>query len=1165
MVEELTPQQHQAVINRGGKLLVSAAAGSGKTKVLVDRLMGYLEDPIAPANLDDFLIITYTKAAASELRGKIGEKLSQRLAQQPENRHLYRQTQRLYLTKISTVHAFCGDLLREYAYQLDLSGDFRVADENECRQIRTQLVEQVLDAAYAGIGDDPSLQAFVDTQGLGRNDGLLKDIILKVYDSARCHKDPQDWLDKCRRNARIGEITDAAKTTWGEFLMQDLFLCLDREIQAMERCTAMVEAMDGAEKQAKLMGDTVQQLRYLRQAKTWDEVVARRDIDYGRLTFGKKIDDPQVTGPVKAIRDACKETLKKKLEAFTDDSAQALADLSQCAQAVDGMLDLVQRFWEEYDRVKKNRRILDFADLEHKTLDLLLGKSRSGITAAAREIGQRFREIMVDEYQDSNAVQDAIFTALTQERQNCFMVGDVKQSIYQFRLADPEIFLKKYNAYAPWEQAQPGQGRKILLSANFRSGGEVLHAVNEVFETCMSPEVGGLTYGLEEALSEGIPHCSLGETAVELHAIEVDKDSYAQEANFVAQQIQTLLDGSHMVRAKEGLRPITPDDVVILLRSPNSSAGYFVNALESRGIRVISGGDVDLLQTPEVSVLRSLLEIIDNPRQDIPLLGVLSSPVFGFTADDLARIRGNCGKVCFYQALAADTSEKTLAFRNTLGQLRAFARMHTLSNLLEEIFRLTRLDSIYAAMDGGEICLANLHSFYQLAVEFQGTARRDLSQFLEHLTLMAEKGLSISREKTQGCVTIMSIHKSKGLEFPVVFLSGLSRRFNREDLNAQVLYDRELGLGLSCVDDKNRVRYPSIAKRAIGVKTIRDSLSEELRVLYVAMTRAKDRLIMTYADSGLAKWLTQLALRMDDTPRELLTGTVGCPGAWVFLEALRHTEAGELFALGDRPRQTRLGNPPWKIQVHGAQLPLHRERREKDDAPQMPDEAVGRIRRGLAFHYSHIPATQTPSKQTATQRKGREKDEEVLENTRIQSREHTWRRPGTPIAKGKEVGNAMHLAMQYLPFAKCQGAEQIRQEVEKLVDSHFLTPQQAALVDAQKIAAFFQTELGEKIARGQTLREFKFSLLDDASRYGQGLEGEEVLLQGVVDCALMEPDGMTVVDFKTDYVTEETLDALVARYTPQVQTYANALERIYRQPVKASYLYFFHLNRFVPV
>ena len=1056
-------------------------------------------------------------------------------------------------------------MLREYAYRLDIPADFRVADENECREIRETVLQDMLDRVYEE-ETDGDFRAFVDTQGLGRDDRLVPYIVEKVYDSARCHLDPGKWLENCLNAAAVENVTDASETVWGRFLMEDLFAYLDAQIPVLHQCAEDADASEGMGKVATTLRSTLHQLEALRDARSWDDIACNRDIDYGRLTFPRKNVDADLAERIKAARNSCKKGMDRKLHSFSDVSARVLLDLQQSAAGARGLVQLVNRFDRDYRQAKRSRRCVDFSDLEHMTLDLLLGKSRSGPTAAAVEIGSRFREIMVDEYQDSNGVQDAIFCALTRERQNCFMVGDVKQSIYQFRLADPGIFLEKYNTYLPAEDAAAGEGRKVMLSHNFRSGPEVIDCVNDVFRCCMSPAVGGLYYGDGEALREGVPHEKLPDAGVELYALEIREDTYAEEAAFVAAKIEEMLRRGALIRSGGEMRPVTADDIVILLRSPGSVGQHYQRALEAKGIRCTTGGSVDLLQTEEIGTLRSFLQIIVNPRQDIPLIGTLASPLFGFTADDLAAIRSQRRYGTVYDALVRSELPKAQAFVEMLSALRLDARMCSLTQLMERVYCQTRLDSIYSAMDGGDAKLNNLQTFYRLAAEFESGSMRDLGQFLDHLTAMEKKGLIGAGAAAKGCVTVMSIHKSKGLEFPVVFLCGLSRQFNRESLRAQILCDKELGLGLSVVDNAARIRYPSAAKRAIAVKMAAESISEELRVLYVALTRARDRLIMTYASDNLEGDLKDIALRMDFDGGDLLCRDVVCPGEWVLLAALRHTEAGQLHALGGKPLQTHISDYPWKICVTEAPEIAEGSALTEEKRTLQPG-AAEKLQAALEFRYPHLAATLTPSKQTATGRKGRVKDAEAAENTEEPRQpQRSWRQPSFLKGKveGKTYGNAIHAAMQYIRYENCTDAEAVKDEIGALVQQGFLKPEQGQMVDCESIAAFFATDIGRKLQQGiDHIREFKFSILDDGSHYGEDLEGEKVLLQGVVDCAILEADGITVLDFKTDFVTEDTVDCRAEYYRPQVLAYAQSLSRIYEMPVKASYLYFFRLNRFV--
>lgn len=1149
MAENLTEQQRQAVTDRGGNLLVSAAAGSGKTKVLVDRLLSYLTDSQAPAQIDEFLIITYTKAAASELRVKIAMKLSEQIAAQPNNLHLQRQLQRLHLTKISTVHSFCADILREYSYLLDIPSDFRVADEDECVEMQSRAIARILEAAYEQAENNQQFRALVDTQGFGRDDRRIPEIILKVYRSAFCHKEPERWLNWCEDVAHIS-CDDVAQTVWGRYLVDDLFRYLDLQISALNKCVELARAADHMEKPVLLLQNTLDQLRMMRNCKTWNEICEHRNIDFGRLVFSSKVTDVELADQIKSVRSACKAGIEKKLVKFADKSDALLSDYVESMTAAKGLIEMVKSFVHTYSNLKSARRVLDFSDLEHKMLDLLIGRSRTAPTLAAREIGSRFREVMVDEYQDSNEVQDAIFSALTEARQNCFMVGDVKQSIYQFRLADPSIFIEKYNRYVPAHAATIGQGRKVILSKNFRSCGNVIHAVNDVFRCCMSSQVGGLNYGEEEALHEGIPHVPVSEREIELFGIEVQEDTYHEEAAFVADKIQNLLDGTHMVREGEVLRPIIPDDIVILLRSPGSVGGEYQSALESVGIRCSFGSGGDLLQTEEVQTLLALLQTINNPLQDIPLVCVLSSRVFCFSSDELAAIRARHKGGNIYSALSESDLDKSKHFLHILTQLREAAQLCSVSQLIAQIFSLTRLDSIFAAMPDGDIRVENLQSFCRLAVAFEANAFAGLNRFLEHLSLIADRGIPIQSESGTGAVTIMSIHKSKGLEFPVVFICGLARRFNQEDLRAQVLCDKDLGLGLSKVDEDLRVQYPTFAKNAIVIKQRAEVISEELRVLYVAMTRAKDRLIMTYSSPKVRKEVEELTQRMALSDPILLTSTADCPGRWVLMTAIANADNGWSINYTTAPEKRTL--------IH----------RTDTKVSGISRETILKIKDAVSFVYPHQIQTRTPSKQTATQLKGRYKDVESAENSPSVDHFRSWRRPvfAEHELSAIDYGNAMHAAMQYISFERCLDSDSVNKELNRLVAQKYLSKEQASAVNPYQIAAFFETEIGVQLRKAEhVLREFKFSLLVENEQDFSENPAEKILLQGVVDCALITEKGIHIIDFKTDSVTDDSLLGTAEKYRTQLSAYSEALSRIYQLPVVESLLYFFKLNRFVRI
>ena len=1169
MAEQLTEQQRMAVENRGGRLLVSAAAGSGKTKVLVDRLMLHLKQGNGKTNIDDFLIITYTKAAASELRAKIAKKLNEILAEQPHNKQLQRQLQRLYLAKISTVHSFCSEVLRQNAYRLDIPADFRIGEEDETLSLQVQAVEAVFEQAYEH--PDEAFLRLVESHEFKRNQFELPNTILEIYKKSRCHCNPDKWLQKCADACAAEGISDASETMWGAYLIADLHSYLDTQISCYQKLIALAEADGRMPNSVANLQNTLSDLMHLRSLHRWDDVVACSTIDYGTLSFPKKDIDEDLRDLIKENRNRNKKELTDRLKLFTDGSDAVLHRLRSCKQSIHSMISLVNRFEKEYTRLKRSRRILDYSDLEHYAAELFCGKSRMEITPLAREVGGRYCEVMVDEYQDTNEVQDAIFRAITQQKNNCFMVGDVKQSIYQFRLADPTLFLQKYHEYVPAEDAVDPQGRKITLNSNFRSAKNILDAANDVFSYCMTPKIGGLYYGDEERLNEGMPHISLGEPAVEFYGIQMADKGYDEEAEFVAQRVEQLCDGTHYVRDEQGLRSIAPNDIAILLRTGNVLGTVFQKALNDRGIQVNSSTDINLLTTEEINFLFAFLQVINNPMQDIPLLTVLASRVFGFTADALAQLRANRKYGTVYDALCAGESEEATSFVQMLTGLRQEARHLSVSQLLDELFNRTKFDRIFGAFEDGAVRTANIRSFYQFACRFDESGRNDLTSFIEYIASLKNKGLRIPADSAlPGAVTITTIHKSKGLEYPVVIIPALSKSFDFRDGTAPVLFDKDLGIGLMGVDTNKRITYPTLAKKGIKQKIEENVMSEEMRVLYVAMTRARDRLIMTYSSKNLEKKISNMISRMRVGEKDLLLQEATGMGDWVLISALRRAEAGCLFAGGLHTDDLVFSDEKWHIALvdNLQQMPVALCEDRTENPKEQSDFSP--LKNTLTFTYDHIGSTMMPSKQTATQLKGRFKDQEAAEDAAIEKRQFFARREPSFIngahTSSVALGNAVHSVMQHIDFKCCTSLESICQELQRLIAEKWIDAQMAESIDPMMLWRFFDSEIGRKlISADHVLREFKFSILDDATKYGNASEGDEILLQGVVDCAIIEDDGITVLDFKTDRVTEDTLAQVTDSYRLQVQAYANALRRIFGKEIQASYLYFFRISQFISV
>ena len=1201
MAFQLTPEQHSAVIDRGGDLLVSAAAGSGKTRVLVERLLSYVE---AGNDIDRFLVITYTKAAAAELRGRIVAELSDRMAQRPGDAFLRRQATLVYKAQISTVHAFCAQLLREEGHRLDLDRDFRLCDENEARILLSDVLNTVLDKRYETMEDDPDYAFLVDTMSAGRDDSRLMDIVLDIRNRIQSHPDPMGWLEKQEAVFALEGVTDAGATPWGELLLSDSRRQCDYWANRLEEALELTRGEDVlAKAYAPALGVALSRIRLLSLAteEGWDAAAAAWDnVEFPRLGPARNCEDEQAKERIKLLWDTCKKRMKKMGELFQDDSAGLLEDMRAVYPAIRGLFALVRDFEKAYTAEKRRRSWLDFSDLEHLTAQLLAEGDVP--TELAKRWGERFDEVMVDEYQDTNAVQNAIFTALTEEKHNLFMVGDVKQSIYRFRLADPTIFLAKYKSFQPRETAGEGEPRRILLSRNFRSRPQVLEGCNYLFRSVMSVDFGEMDYTDDEALIPGgnIPggeernrvelnllDCSMAgeddedDGEAEASAPKIPRDLL--EARFVAGRIRELLDEGFPVDDGEGgLRPVRPGDVVILLRSPGTVLHHYAAALAQRDIPWEAEGGGDFFAAIEIQVALALLRIVDNPRQDVALIAALRSAAYGFSADRLAEIRAKAPEEDFYTALTRDEGEDAKAFLDELQDLRRRAGDESCDHLLWRIYDQTNLLGIYSAMEEGETRRANLLLLAQLARDYEQAGHRGLFDFLNYLRRLEESGGKPALPKTGaagGGVKILSIHKSKGLEFPVVLLAGLSRQPNKTDLNQPMLFHPKLGVGPKRLDLSRMVEYPTLARLAVARQMEHELRAEELRLLYVAMTRAKEKLILSCALRGGQKDVDML-LPMAGSPVEpQALMEQQSPAQWILLAALARPEAAPLREGAFPPPvepHTDFG-PPWVIHWVDA-APFADTSRGAENAP-VTEETVGEADPALVarfrWAYPHAGDVELPSKLTATQLKGRDLDQEAAQDAQqgepAPAPPPRFDRPRFASEKlgltQAQKGTALHLVMQYINFDRCDSKAHVAEEIGRLVDGAFLPPQQGEAVDPAKIRAFFASPLGRELLESPTLRrEFKFSVLAPARRYyPQAGEGEQVLLQGVVDCYFETLEGITVVDFKTDRVHGEALETRAVEYRPQLAAYADALSEITGRPVCRRVLWFFSEGRAVEV
>ncbi|MCR5665098.1 MAG: UvrD-helicase domain-containing protein, partial [Oscillospiraceae bacterium] len=901
-----TPSQRAAIGSRGETVLVSAGAGSGKTRVLTERLIAAVRGPGDSTDIDRFLVITFTRAAAGELKSRITQELAKALAADPGNRRLRRQSSLCRKAQIGTIHSFCGALLREYSHVFALPPDFRIIEEERSAAMRASALERTLEQWYERADEHPGFLLLADTAGAGRDDRALSELVLSLHKKMQSHARPELWA--AGQAALLQKPwTDAAETPWGRELCAwaaDTAALwsgsLDALIAEAQRC--------GNPKQIEFytdaLGGTADGLRELLRAIPlgWDRARACFPIPWADFRGAPRGGDRALAARVSRSRELLKKTLDKLQAAFDAPSDKLLDELRGCAGPMGALLELTLAFDKRYAADKQRQGLADYADLEHMAARLLTNPDGSP-TDTARRVAERYDELLVDEYQDVSPVQDAIFSALAACGVRRFLVGDVKQSVYRFRLADPSLFTRRYERYPlDADASSPEAARKILLRENFRSRREIIDGVNAVFSRCMSRALGDLDYDEEAALIFGAQGYTGEVPPPELLLLDLRSggadddetpDDLIAEAAFVARSIKKLVEAGTPVQGADGPRPMDYGDAAILLRAANSIGPVYRRALAAEGVPVAAGQGVGYYSSVEISTALSLLAVIDNPHQDISLIAALRSPVFGFTADELSAIRAADRDADFYTALtaAAANDEKCRAFLARIEPLRSLSADLSAEDLVWELLDGFDLLAIYSAMSDGAQRRLNLLELAELARRFESGGYRGLHRFVRWLRSLAERGEEPAPAGGSGqAVQIWSIHKSKGLEFPVVFLCDQARRFNKRDGSETVPVHPDLGLGPKVVDLERRVSYPSLARRAIARRLEQETLSEELRLLYVALTRAKERLFVTAGLKKPEEALEKLAQPpCGKLPAELLSAQ-SAPVGWLIAAVLADGE-----------------------------------------------------------------------------------------------------------------------------------------------------------------------------------------------------------------------------------------------------------------------------------
>lgn len=1271
---KFTPEQQRVIELHNSNILVSAAAGSGKTAVLVERIIRMICDGEHPADIDRLLIVTFTNAAAAEMRERIAAGIAARLEADPGNEHIQKQSALLHNAQITTIDSFSLFLIRNHFNEIGLDPDFRVADEGEIKLLQQEVLAQLLEDAYAGqfVPEAPEqFHACVEYFCPGGRESVLEQHILNLSRYAGSFPWPAEWLEERKNDYAAGDMEALVHSDYGQYLTERVNRTVEGCLEKLREVKRLCELPDGPYMYGELTEAEIEQLERLTSCKDLEEQAAKIPaVTFVRLP-SKKDDsvDPAKRELAKAIRNSVKDTLSDLSESYFKTPLELAVEQGKaCREPLRMLLDLVLEFDRRLLAAKQERHLIDFSDMEHYALQILLKrekveesdgtgtdrtetKYRIVPSDVAMEYRQYFQEILIDEYQDSNLVQEYLLSAISGEeegRYNRFMVGDVKQSIYKFRLARPELFLEKYDTYQ-----ETGDLCRIDLAKNFRSRVQVVDAVNDVFSRIMSREIGGIAYDDKAALYPGATYpaaedpaygseallirkpekgereeSGIGEQHTEGAGVLVDYDNVRQlEALAIAARIKQLKGSLQVMEKSTGeLRPVRYSDMVILLRTTSGWDEEFKKILEQQGIPVYITSKTGYFGALEVQELLQFLRVLDNPRQDIPLFGVMQSVFGGFTQEEIAQIRsGGEGhsrkRMTLYEALKevaqsgrtveegeeisagesageeAELSQKADTFLQRIGHYRDLTPFTSIRDLLQRILDDYDYLNYVTALPAGSKRRANVEMLLTKASAFEKTSYFGLFHFIRYMEQLekydVDYGEADTLDENADVVRIMSIHKSKGLEFPVVFVSGLSKRFNMQDANQSLIVDMDLGVAVDYVDSVRRIKNKTLRRAVLSAKMKEDNLAEELRVLYVALTRAREKLILTAVlDKADEKWeLAQM------TGQERLTYLDFCeagsymdfllpilPQTGIAVKTLRTEdlaveELREQLRMGDRREQLRL--------IACGETTLTGD-------PEENERKLMYLRERFAYQYPHPGLQKLYTKTTVSELKiaaMAEKDEaafHTFEEKEVVPYIPGFRREQEKVS-GAVRGNAFHRTMELLDFMyvfvesglfeKCPGdyetyrkrldAERLKNRLEEFLQretiSLRLTEEYAKAVSLPKILNFLEQELAYRMWRAQEqgllYREQPFVLGIDAKRLDPDLpEGEKVLIQGIIDVFFIEDGEIVLLDYKTDVI--DSLEALWNRYNVQIQYYEEALTKLMQMPVKERILYSFYLEKY---
>ena len=1248
MAIAFTEKQQQVIDERNCNLLVSAAAGSGKTAVLVERIVKMICDKEHPVDIDRLLVVTFTSAAAAEMRERVSNAINDRLASDPENEHLQRQATLLHNAQITTIDSFCLSVLRNQFHTIGLDPGFRIGDEGEVKLLQADVLAEVLEQQYAS--EDPEFLFAMEYFSTGSRDDAVEDIVSRLYDFAMSNPFPEEWLEQRRGDYSTPAAEEGARfeeLPWVRELLEETARLVRDCAEKLREAQRICEEPDGPYFYGELLEREEEMLEkllagYERQEVAFDEIAAGFDaLKFDRLP-SKKDDSVNALKRemAKTLRTEVKETLNGLREAyFFQTKEQILSHMKVCERATCALIDLVLAFKEAYDAKKREKNLLDFDDVEHLALSVLVRRTedgKTGPTETALEYRSFFHEIMIDEYQDSNLVQEYLLSAISGEsegRYNRFMVGDVKQSIYKFRLARPELFLEKYQQYAEAERQGEKTAKKIDLHQNFRSRREVLESTNGVFVHLMGEAVGGIVYDDQAALHLGADYPepeSEGENDTELLLFQTgdrpdELSVKEQEAYGVAAKIKELLRTFRVTqRGPEGmsLRKVSYRDIVILLRTTSGWDEVFKRVLEEQGIPVHMTSRTGYFAAGEVQELLHFLRVLDNPLQDIPLYGAMHSWLGGFSDEEIALIRADGKREAYlYDALCRfpqgdavqedarrELQKKAQGFCGMVSRYRRMAAYLSVQELLQTILRETDYLHYVAVKPDGSKRRANVEMLLVRAAAYEKSSYFGLYHFLRYMEQLEKYEVDYGEagllDENADVVRLMSIHKSKGLEFPVCFVCGLSKHFQTRDASAHLVVDMDAGIGVDYVDPGLRVRGKDVRRKVVADKIRRDNLAEELRILYVAMTRAKEKLILTGTLKSAEK--TAMSLLPLRAREELLLPYERFLSASSFLDlvlaALAQNQCmDEFYEGGAVPVES--GNPhyldqlfckvrllPWEESVEEAleerlaRDVLNRRLLLSDEKRDTDAELMTYMSECFSYRYPHENLATLYTKTTVSELKkaGMQETEEaaavLFEEEPVVPYLPQFVKNDENVS-GTQRGTAFHKVMELLDFAafykvteasekdglsREQAEGFLKKELERMLAAGKLPEEYRAAVSTEKLAAFLQSGAAARMARAALSRklykEQPFVLGIPANRLKEEFpESETVLVQGIIDVFFEEEDGLVVLDYKTDAV--KTAGELIQRYRVQLDYYAQALEQIYGRPVKEKIIYSFKLGK----